>query len=320
MANNLIQIKRTSVSGRAANTTTLSNPGELALNMTDGILYSGNGSVVFEIGANTTNTRVTGNLTINTIVANGSVGSAGYVLSSNGSSAYWANVVGYAGSFGYVGSRGANSTYTSGNTAPVSPISGDRWFNTDIGAEFVYTSDGDSSQWVEIAASGFIGQTGYTGSAGYIGVDGYTGSIGYTGSVGYTGSKGDAGSIGYTGSTGSQTITVALSDETTAITTGTAKVTIRAPYSLLLTSTPRASLSTAGSSATKVNIKVGGTTIFGSNTLQIDTSSKTSVGSTAPPTFTANQSVADDAEITYDIDTAGTGATGLKVTLFVLRQ
>ncbi len=43
MANNLIQIKRTSVSGRAANTTTLSNPGELALNMTDGILYSGNG-------------------------------------------------------------------------------------------------------------------------------------------------------------------------------------------------------------------------------------------------------------------------------------
>jgi len=53
-ANNLIQIKRTSISGRAANTTTLPNPGELALNMTDGILYSGNGSVVFEIGANNT--------------------------------------------------------------------------------------------------------------------------------------------------------------------------------------------------------------------------------------------------------------------------
>lgn len=319
MADNLIQIKRTSVSGRAANTTTLSNPGELALNMTDGILYSGNGSVVFEIGANTTNSKVSGNLTVKGIIANGSVGTAGYVLSSNGSGSYWSNVVGFTGSFGYVGSRGANSTYTSGNTAPVSPVSGDRWFNTDIGAEFVYTSDGDSSQWVEIAASGFIGQTGYTGSAGYIGLDGYTGSVGYTGSSG-SGYTGSSGSLGYTGSTGSQTITVALSDETTAITTGTAKVTIRAPYALLLTNTPRASLSTAGSTSTRVNVKVGGTTIFGANTLQIDGSSKTSVGSTAPPTFTSNQSVADDAEITYDIDTAGSGATGLKVTLYVLRQ
>jgi hypothetical protein len=67
MANNLIQIKRTSVSGRAANTTTLPNPGELALNMTDGIMYSTNGSVVFEIGANTTNSKVTGTLDANVI-------------------------------------------------------------------------------------------------------------------------------------------------------------------------------------------------------------------------------------------------------------
>ena len=89
MANNLIQVKRTSVSGRAANTTTLSNPGELALNMADGILYSGNGSVVFEIGANTTNSRVTGNLTIKGIIANGSLGTSGYVLKSNGSASYW---------------------------------------------------------------------------------------------------------------------------------------------------------------------------------------------------------------------------------------
>jgi hypothetical protein len=74
MANNRIQIKRTSVSGRAANTTTLPNAGELALNMTDGILYSTNGSVVFEIGANTTNSRVTGNLTVGgTVTATGVV-------------------------------------------------------------------------------------------------------------------------------------------------------------------------------------------------------------------------------------------------------
>lgn len=64
MANNLIQIKRTSVSGRAANSTTLPNPGELALNMADGILYSTNGSTVFEVGANNTTARITNSLTI----------------------------------------------------------------------------------------------------------------------------------------------------------------------------------------------------------------------------------------------------------------
>lgn len=89
MANNRIQIKRTSVSGRAANTTTLTNAGELALNMADGIMYSTNGSVVFEIGANNTNVNVSGNLTVKGIVANGGLGSSGQVLTSNGTSVYW---------------------------------------------------------------------------------------------------------------------------------------------------------------------------------------------------------------------------------------
>jgi hypothetical protein len=72
LANNLIQIKRTSVSGRKANTTTLTNPGELALNMADGIMYSTNGTVVFEIGANTTSLNVTGNAVITgTLTATG---------------------------------------------------------------------------------------------------------------------------------------------------------------------------------------------------------------------------------------------------------
>ena len=85
MANNRIQIKRTSVSGRAANTTTLTNAGELALNMTDGIMYSTNGSVVFEIGANTTNSRVTNNLTVGgTVTATGIV-SGSELTSTNAS-------------------------------------------------------------------------------------------------------------------------------------------------------------------------------------------------------------------------------------------
>ena len=89
MANNRIQIKRTSVTGRAANTTTLTQPGELALNMTDGIMYSTNGSVVFEIGANNINQRVSGTLTVNAVSANGGVGTNGQFLTSNGSTVYW---------------------------------------------------------------------------------------------------------------------------------------------------------------------------------------------------------------------------------------
>lgn len=84
MPNNLIQIKRTSVSGRAANTTTLPNPGELALNILDGIMYSTNGSVVFEIGANNTNSQVTGTLdanviTVDTLQLLGGTGSQGTI-------------------------------------------------------------------------------------------------------------------------------------------------------------------------------------------------------------------------------------------------
>lgn len=54
-----IYIKRTAVSGRVPNTSVL-DTGELALNMTDGILYGSNGSVIFEIGANLTSLSVNG--------------------------------------------------------------------------------------------------------------------------------------------------------------------------------------------------------------------------------------------------------------------
>ena len=105
-SNNLIQIKRTSVSGRAPTTTTLPNPGELALNMADGILYSGNGSVVFEIGANNTNVNVSnklnvGNNTVNTTITSTNVNTSainislatGGSIAFNGTSAYISGTV-----------------------------------------------------------------------------------------------------------------------------------------------------------------------------------------------------------------------------------
>jgi hypothetical protein len=96
LANNIVQVKRTSTSGRTPNTTgsyatnsQYISAGELALNMADGILYSSNGSAVIEIGANNTNVRVSGNLTVNAIIANGSLGTAGQILTSNSTGVYW---------------------------------------------------------------------------------------------------------------------------------------------------------------------------------------------------------------------------------------
>ena len=112
-----------------------------------------------------------------------------------------------------------------------------------------------------------------------------------------------------------QSIQIACSDETTALTTGTAKVTFRMPYAFTLTAV-RASLTTAQTSGSilTVDINEGGSTIL-STKLTIDNTEKTSTtAATAPVISDAN--LADDAEITIDIDQIGDGtAKGLKVAL-----
>jgi hypothetical protein len=115
--------------------------------------------------------------------------------------------------------------------------------------------------------------------------------------------------------------TIAVSDETTDITTGTAKVTFRAPFAFTIPRIPRASLATASSSGNPaVDINNGADSIF-STVLTIDATEKTSTtATTAAVLDTDHTTVADDAEITIDIDTAGTGAKGLKVYLFYVRS
>lgn len=87
--NTIFKIKRTTVSGRVANTTTLTNVAELALNVADGIMYSTNGSSIFAIGSNNVNLNITGTATINAITANNFLGNPGQVLTSNGNGIYW---------------------------------------------------------------------------------------------------------------------------------------------------------------------------------------------------------------------------------------
>ena len=115
------------------------------------------------------------------------------------------------------------------------------------------------------------------------------------------------------GSNPTECMIIPVGDETTSITTGTAKVTFRMPYAFTLTAV-RASLTTASSSGLPtVDINENGTTIL-STKLTIDANEKTST-TAATAAVISDSSLADDAEITIDIDVAGTGAQGLKVTL-----
>ena len=110
-------------------------------------------------------------------------------------------------------------------------------------------------------------------------------------------------------------IPIAVSDETTALTTGTAKVTFRMPFGFTLTGV-RASVTTAPTgSVLTVDINEGGASIL-STKLTIDASEKTST-TAATPSVISDTALADDAEITIDIDTVGStvAGAGLKVYL-----
>ena len=114
----------------------------------------------------------------------------------------------------------------------------------------------------------------------------------------------------------SECIAIACSDETTALTTGTAKATFRMPYAFTLTAV-RASVTTAPTGATRlaVDINESGTTIL-STKLTFDASEKTTTTSSIPPVI-SDTALADDAEITIDIDAIGStiAGAGLKVYL-----
>ena len=114
-------------------------------------------------------------------------------------------------------------------------------------------------------------------------------------------------------------LTIACSDETTALTAGTAKITFRIPYAMTLTEV-RANLNTAQTSGSvfTVDINENGSSIL-STKLTIDNTEKTSTTASTPAVI-SDSSLADDAEITIDIDQVGDGtAKGLKVTLIGTR-
>lgn len=118
-------------------------------------------------------------------------------------------------------------------------------------------------------------------------------------------------------------IIIAASDEVTALAAGTGKVTFRMPYAFTLTEV-RASLVVAqtGGTTLKADLNEAGTSVLGANKLTFDNGQK-STGTAAQSGITittvssiADASLADNAEMSVDIDAIGDGtAKGLKVTL-----
>lgn len=116
-----------------------------------------------------------------------------------------------------------------------------------------------------------------------------------------------------------ESFVIACSDETTNLTTGTAKVKWRMPYAFTVTAV-RASLTVAQTTGSifTVDINESGTSIL-STKLTIDNNELTST-TAATPAVISDADLADDAEMSIDIDQIGTAlAKGLKVTIIGYR-
>lgn len=174
-----------------------------------------------------------------------------------------------------------------------------------------------SAGWVVVRAGGIITAdfTGTGGQGSPIVIDSTTNlAYYYKDGVGPTQIGGGGG-----GGNPTEAFVIACSDETTALTTGTAKVTFRMPYAFTI-SAVRASVTTAPTGALlTVDIKESGASIL-STKITIDASEKTSVTAATAPVL-SDTSIADDAEITIDITTVGStvAGAGLKVSIIGAR-
>ena len=112
---------------------------------------------------------------------------------------------------------------------------------------------------------------------------------------------------------------IAASDEATDLATGTGKVYFRMPYAGTLLAV-KATVNTAPTGSTLIcDINEAGTSVLGTK-LSIDASEKTSDTAASAATIT-DSALANDAEITIDIDQVGStvAGKGLKVYMKVRR-
>jgi len=119
-------------------------------------------------------------------------------------------------------------------------------------------------------------------------------------------------------------VTIACSDMTTPLTnTGNPKAYWVNPYGVTLTLTDiKATLATAGTgTSTVIDVNegaAGGTTLMATDKITIEATETDSDDATTQPALT-DTSIASKGRITIDVDSVGTGAAGLQVTLFFTR-
>jgi hypothetical protein len=149
--------------------------------------------------------------------------------------------------------------------------------------------------------------------------------------VGTGATVGGVGVVTYYGDGGNLTnvedyFVIAASDETTNLGIGSGKVSFRMPYAATLLAV-RASVNTVSTGSTPAiivdinkNVGFGTTSVLGTK-LSIDPSENTSTTAATAATIT-DSALADDAEITIDIDQVGatTPGKGLKVYLKTRRN
>ena len=241
---------------------------------------------------------------------------------------------------------GGGASVSVSDSPPISPTANSLWWQSNTATLKIYYSDGTSDQWVDASPSAYAldqDARNIANAAFLVANNAFTSANGIiawnTANAAFTAANGTiawntanaafntANTVNNTGTaafaaanTSSNTFMIfAVSDENTAITMGGGKTRFRAPFGMTIYQIPRASLNTASSSGDVViDINENGTSILGVNKLSIDAGEKTST-SAAVPTTLATTTIADDAEITIDIDSAGTNANGLKVTLYFRR-
>jgi hypothetical protein len=202
-------------------------------------------------------------------------------------------------------------------------FSGGTWYAFDPVDGVVVNFEGYQEQytgsagWVTFSGGGGGGMTNPMTTAADIIVGGVSGTPARLAKgTAFQGLRVNSGATALEWSNHIVAIPIACSDETTNLTAGVAKVTFRMPFAFTLTAV-RASVTTAATGGTllTVDINESGSTIL-STKITIDASEKTSTTAATPPVI-SDANLADDAEITIDIDSIGSTlpGQGLKVYL-----
>jgi hypothetical protein len=140
-------------------------------------------------------TSVLNTVRVTALQANGSLGTSGQALVTNGTSVFWSNNTGFTGSRGAQGPQGAGGATGAQGPGGATGAQGAIGFTGSRGAQGPQGAGG---------ATGAQGPGGATGAQGAGGATGAQGAIGFTGSRGAQGPQGAGGATGAQGATGPQ--------------------------------------------------------------------------------------------------------------------